>query len=182
MSDYVEKNLEYTLTLYKDMGMPDETISMIRRSADQIQYILMRIIPGIAAVSILFITWANILMSNTLFLSHGLPYSDFGQLNRWKTPDFLVWGVIGAGAMLLIPEKGLKTIGINVLLILFVIYFFQGIAIVAFFFEKKQLPRLLRIIIYSLIGFQQIILLFIVGIGFFDVWLDLRKLNAKEEA
>jgi len=62
------------------------------------------------------------------------------------------------------------------------LYFFQGIAIAAFFFEKKKLPKMIRLFLYSLIGFQQIVLLFVIGMGFFDVWLDIRKLNKIENA
>ncbi len=79
--------------------------------------------------------------------------------------------------MLLIPKISLKLLGTNGLLILMTIYFFQGIAIVAFFFDKKQLPRFLRIVLYSLIAVQQLLLLVVIGLGFFDVWLNFRKLK-----
>ena len=71
---------------------------------------------------------------------------------------------------------------IYLLLIAAPIYFFQGIAIVAFYFDKKNLPRPLRVFLYSLIALQQFLLLIIIGIGFFDVWLDLRKLNKPKAA
>jgi uncharacterized protein YybS (DUF2232 family) len=77
----------------------------------------------------------------------------------------------------MLPAKWLKLIGINGLLVACVIYFFQGIAIVSFFFEAKRFPRLLRVMIYSLIAVQQILALIVIGIGLFDLWLDLRKLK-----
>ena len=63
------------------------------------------------------------------------------------------------------PEHSVKLFGINGLLILMTIYFFQGIAIISFYFEKKHFPRLLRIVLYSLIALQQIVLLIVVGLG-----------------
>ncbi len=181
ISEYVASNLNHTLTLYKEMGMPEETIQMLDRSMPQIQYVLIRIIPGMVMASTLFVTWMNILVAKPLYMLKQLRFPDFGPLNRWKSPEILIWGVIAAGVMLLIPDKTIKIFGINALLIFFVIYFFQGIAIVAFFFEKKKLPGMLKVALYSLIGFQQILLFLIACMGFFDAWLDIRKLNSVEK-
>ena len=101
------------------------------------------------------------------------------MLNLWKAPDYLVWVLIGCGGFLMLPGSTLKIIGINGLLVLLMIYFFQGIAIVSFFFEKKQFPRLLRIFFYSLIAIQQIILLVVIGLGLFDMWLNFRKIKSQ---
>ena len=61
------------------------------------------------------------------------------------------------------------------------IYFFQGMGIVAFFFEKKQLPRSFRIMLYALIALQQVLLLVIIGLGVFDLWLNFRKIGIKKD-
>ncbi len=78
---------------------------------------------------------------------------------------------------MLFPASVTKLIGLNVLLILMTIYFFQGMAIVSFFFEKKQVPRLFKILLYTLIVLQQLVLLAVIGIGLFDMWLNFRKLE-----
>ena len=101
-------------------------------------------------------------------------YPDFGRLNQWKAPEHLVWAVIASGILLLVGDSGLSIIGINGLIILMMIYFFQGIAIVSFYLEKKQLPRFLRILLYGLIAMQQLLLLLVIAVGFFDTWIDFR--------
>jgi hypothetical protein len=35
----------------------------------------------------------------------------------------------------------------------------------------------LRFFLYTLVAIQQIVLLVVIGIGFFDMWLNLRKLE-----
>jgi uncharacterized protein YybS (DUF2232 family) len=62
------------------------------------------------------------------------------------------------------------------------IYFFQGIAIVSYYFEKKRFPRILRVFLYALIALQQFLLLLIVGLGFFDIWLNIRRLPVDKSA
>ena len=89
----------------------------------------------------------------------------------------MVWGVIGCGLALFLPNASIKIIGLNGLLILMSVYFFQGIAIVSFYFKKKQFPRIIRIFLYTLIAVQQLVLLAVIGLGFFDMWFNFRKLG-----
>ena len=79
----------------------------------------------------------------------------------------------------MIPHTALKLIGVNVLMVMITIYFFQGIAIVAYYFDRKGVPRPLRIFLYSLAAVQQLILLLIIVMGFFDVWFNFRRLETE---
>jgi uncharacterized protein YybS (DUF2232 family) len=177
VSDYVAKNLELTLVLYKGMGMSPENIELISRSLDKIQQVLVAIIPALVLASTLFVAWISILLAKPVLISRSLSYPDFGPLNLWKAPDYLVWGVIGCGLALFLPQAAIKVIGINGLLILMTIYFFQGMAIVSFYFDKKGLPRFVRVFLYTLIALQQLILLAVIGLGFFDLWVNFRRLG-----
>jgi uncharacterized protein YybS (DUF2232 family) len=177
VSEYVENNLAMTLTLYEQVGVSEENIRIISESLDKIQYVLVRIIPGLAVAFTLFITWTTLLMAKPILKSRNLPFPEFRTLNHWKVPESLVWGVIGCGLMLLFPDKAIKLVGINGLIIMMTIYFFGGIAIVSFYFDKKRFPLFLRFFLYSLIVLQQIVLFIVIGLGFFDMWLNLRKLE-----
>jgi uncharacterized protein YybS (DUF2232 family) len=180
VSEYVSKNLELTLSLYENMGMKQESIQMISTSLDNIKYVFIRIIPALVVASTLFISWINLLLSKSIFRNWNLFYPDFGPLKLWKAPELLVWIMIGCGSLLLIPNKTFKILGLNGLLILITVYFFQGMAIISFYFEKKKFPRLLRFFLYSLIALQQIVLLVVIGLGFFDMWLNFRKLEIRK--
>jgi len=177
VSEYVAKNLELTLVLYQSMGMSEENIQLISQSLDQIQQVLVTIIPALVSASTLFVAWISILIARPVLISRSLYYPDFGPLNLWKAPDYLVWGVIGCGLSLFVPHPTIKVIGVNGLLILMTVYFFQGIAIVSFYFDKKRLPRFARVFFYTLIALQQLILLVVIGLGFFDLWVNFRRLG-----
>lgn len=181
VSDYITRNLELTMALYESMGASQDFIIRFSNSLDQIKQGLMRIIPAMVAVSTLLVAWSNLLMARPFFKRRGVFYPDFGALNLWKAPEYLIWVLIGCGGLLLIPGSFFKIVGLNGLLVLMIVYFFQGIAIVSYFFEKKRFPRFLRLFLYTLIAIQQIILLFIIGLGLFDMWLNFRKINAKNK-
>lgn len=180
VSAYIIKNLELTLELYKNMGMPEENIHMISSSMESFQYVLIRIFPALAIASTLFIIWTSLMLAKPLLKTKNLFYPDFGQLNLWKTPEYLVWIAIACGILLLIPDRAVRLMGINGIIILMTIYFFQGMAIVSFYFAKKQFPRLLRFFLYSLIAIWQVILLIVVILGFFDIWFNFRKVEIKK--
>jgi uncharacterized protein YybS (DUF2232 family) len=177
VSNYVAKNLELTMVLYQNMGMSDESIQIISSSLDKIHDALVKIIPALVSVSTLFVAWTSILIAKPVLIRRSLFYPDFGPLNVWQAPEYLVWGVIGCGLALFLPSASIKIIGLNGLLILMAVYFFQGIAIVSYYFNKKQFPRVIRIFLYTLIAVQQLILLAVIGLGFFDMWFNFRKLG-----
>ena len=177
VSEYVTKNLELTMVLYQSMGMSEENIHLIDRFLADIQPLIVQIIPAMVTASTLFVAWTNILIARPVLKRRSLSYPDFGPLNMWKAPEYLVWGVIGCGLALFLPEPTIKTIGQNGLLILMTVYFFQGIAIVSFYFEKKRLPRFIRFFLYTLIAVQHLILLAVIGLGFFDIWVNFRRLG-----
>ena len=179
VSAYVAQNLEMTVALYRGMGASEEFVNAFSTSLDQIKYGLIRIIPAMVAASFLMVTWSNLLMARPLLKRWGLFYPAFGVLNLWKAPDYLIWVLIGCGGFLMLPGSALKIIGLNGLLILLMVYFFQGIAIVSFFFEKKRFPRMLRIFFYSLIAIQQLVLLVVIGMGLFDMWFNFRKIKSQ---
>ncbi len=179
VSDYVKQNLELTMVLYQSMGMSEESIRVISNSLEHIQYVLVRIVPAMVVISTFFVAWTSLLLARPLLKSKSLFFPTFGSLQQWRSPEFLVWGVIGCGLLLLFPSKVVKVIALNGLLILMPVYFFQGIAIVSHFFNKKKFPKFLKLFLYGLIALQQLLLLVVIGVGFFDIWLNFRKMGIK---
>ena len=182
ISEYVTKNLELTLSFYESMGVSEQTLQLISESLDRIHYEMIRIVPALIFSATLFVAWASLLFAKPMMISRTLFFPDFGSLALWRAPDHLVWGAIGCGASLLFRDGLLYTLGLNGLIILMVVYFFQGVAIVAFYFNKLRFPRMIRIVLYSLIAIQRMILLIIIGLGFFDMWLNFRRLEKEKQS
>jgi len=178
---YLRQNLELTVALYKEIGVPPEKIELIQDSLDSILYVFIRIIPGILSAFTLLMVWANLLMARPMLKRGNLFCPDFGHLNRWKSPEHLVWIAIGSGFLLLFPLSGVKMLGLNGLIVLMVIYLFQGLAIVSYYFEKKRFPLVLRGVIYTVLAVQQFLILAVILVGFLDVWADFRRLKKKKK-
>ena len=175
-SHSVAHNREFLLQLYRNMGLPAERIPDVERFLNQIQSVAIRILPALIITTTLFVIWINVLLGTLLLKNRHLAYPAYGRLNLWQAPDYLIWGVVGFGSLMLIPDDLSKTIGLNGLMTMMMVYFFQGVAIVSYFFEKKQVPRFARVMLYALLIVQEVLLVVIV-IGFIDVWTNFRKLK-----
>ena len=179
VSEYISRNLDLTMAMYESMGVSDESIHVISNSMETIQYVLIRIIPAMLISLILFVSWLSLLIAKPMLKAKNIFSPDFGSLKLWQAPEFMVWIFIGCGAALILSDNTFKILGLNGLIVLMTIYFFQGIAIVSFYFEKKNVPRIFRMFLYSVLALQQLVLLSVIGLGFFDMWLNFRKLGAK---
>jgi len=177
VSEYVHQNLLISLNLSKKISMSQDHIMKLSESMDEIKFVIVRIIPALFISFMLLIIWVNLLIGKMLFQIKKLSFPEFGNLKEWKTPDILVWGLIGSGTLMLLPFQFLKLAGLNVIIVLMVIYFFQGIAIVSYFFEKKEISQVVKVCFYSFIAIHHISLLLITCLGLFDIWGDFRKLN-----
>jgi uncharacterized protein YybS (DUF2232 family) len=128
------------------------------------------------------VVWVNVVISRPLFRMGNIRYPDFGPMDRWQAPEFMVWGVIAAGFALFFPKASIRLLAINSLIVLSVIYIFHGLSIVLFFFNKYRVPTWARLGSYILIILQQIFLVGLAFAGLFDQWIDFRKIHKKEES
>jgi len=170
VSDYISQYFSLTSALYKDMGIEKEQIAALNSA-------FLIVLPGMFIVSYMTTVWLNILIIKKLLARIGIPLAHMENLNRFKAPDPLVWGVIGLGVLLALPVGAVKYVAVNCLIVLMLVYFFQGIAIISFFFQKKGSPVFLKVFCYGLIAVQIYFLILVIGLGFFDNWLNFRKLE-----
>ncbi len=171
---YISQYLDLTSAMYTDMGIEQTQI-------DALNAAFMLVMPGMFIVSYMTTVWLNILIIKRLLARIGIRLKNMESLNRFKAPDSLVWAVIGFGVLLALPVGPVKYVGINCLIVLLLIYFFQGIAVISFYFQKKESPTFLKVFCYGLIAVQIYFLILVIGLGFFDNWINFRKLETQKK-
>jgi len=176
---YVSESIQENIRLYSQLDISSEQINLIKENADQIRAGIISLFPALVLISSSFIVWLNILAGKLIFPKSGMWYPDFGNLACWKVADWMIWFVILSGGLFLVVAGMIKIVALNLLIVFLFIYMFQGLAIISFFFKKKNVPEFIRIICYFLIFGQQFLLLLVVGLGLFDIWLNFRKLDKK---
>lgn len=174
---YIEKKVHQSISLYEYMGISSEQINIVKENKAGIVAFITKIFPAICLVGMILTVWLNLLEGKIIFPKHGLPYPDFGNLNSWKAPEKMVWFLIAAGIILLLPEEKTKILGWNVLIVILFIYLLAGVAIVDFILKKIGIYKGIRYVILFLVFAQQFITLVVIAVGIFDLWVDFRKLN-----
>lgn len=172
---YILKAIQENVRFYESQGFSPEMINLIKNDMPRITKFFVGIFPAFFYIMALFTVVMNTLAGRALLQIKQLPYPDFGDLTIWKAPEKLVWILIISGGSLLVPVNMVKIAGMNLLFICLFIYMFQGFAIVAYVFKRKNVPWFFRFIFYFLIFMQQYLILVISILGLIDLWVDFRK-------
>ncbi len=178
ISVYMAGYPEVFTRLYQDMGIAPE-------QARGLVALIILILPGMLMTSFLSIMLINILMIRGMLARRGIVLNNLACLRCYRSPDYLIWAVIGITASLVLTHYqydsgflgGLRYMSVNMMIVFLLVYFFQGIAIIAFFFEKKNVPAPIRILCYALAALQFYFSILVIGLGFFDYWADFRKIH-----
>jgi len=171
-------NLTVALRVHEKLGFPQESLNLFREKIPEIVEQMLQLLPGLLFVSLCLVVLLNILFLWRRFPDRRTHWLSVATFREWKCPEQLVWALIACGFAFFVPANEVVTIvAVNVLLVTGVCYFIQGLAIVAFFFHKNNVPRFLRSATYILIVFQQIFTLLVAALGLFDLWGDFRRLK-----
>jgi uncharacterized protein YybS (DUF2232 family) len=178
---YVEGMIRENLQLYGQMNISPEQLNLIRENTPQITQFITGIFPALALSGAMLTIWLNVLAGRLLFGGATIVFPDFGDISTWQAPEKLVWLLILAGGMVLAPWDLATTVGMNILIVCCLIYFFQGMAIASFLFKRKRVPVFFRWLFYVLIAIQQYMAILVIAFGLFDIWIDFRKRIGKTD-
>ena len=146
----------------------------------QMEALLQRLLPGLLVTNLALVAWLNVVLSRQMIFLLGWGEAD-PPLYHWAAPEWLIFVLLGAGFLLLVPVAGAGFFGLNLLMVVAVLYFCQGVAVVATWFHRLGLPRLLRMIGYPLLFLNPFFFL-IITLGLLDLWLDFRRLHQPKDA
>jgi uncharacterized protein YybS (DUF2232 family) len=126
------------------------------------------LISAMANYGLLRLVWGRI---------YGLGLFSERTFAQWVCPENLVWGFIAACLALFLGQGFIGDVGLNLFIVMMVIYFVQGMSITIHFLKARKVPIFLWLIFFILIFAQPILIGLIAGIGVFDIWIDFRKIR-----
>ncbi len=181
LKEILRENLEVSLKAYEKIGFSGENIELLREQAPRIIEVVLWIMPALTFAGFAAVTLLNLVMLHRRLPDHRSFIASTSDLREWKAPELVVWCFILSGLSLFVPAgwERWKLAALNLFLVSVIFYFFQGLAIVAYYFHHKKVPRFLRSLAYVLIFFEQIFTVLVVALGLFDLWGDFRRLKKK---
>ncbi len=169
--------IDEALRQYGQNGtLSPEKYAILESTLLEAKHIAPLILPAIFGIVFLLVVWTTIVLGNAVLPRFGCrqPWSAY---EYWKLPDKFIWAFILFGLLSAFGNGILQKTGINCIILIALVYSFQGLAIVVFYLNKLNVPKFVRGVIYIMIILQSFgsILLTVAGIA--DVWFDLRRMK-----
>ncbi|BCO08996.1 hypothetical protein GF1_13720 [Desulfolithobacter dissulfuricans] len=152
-----------------------EMLLALKEVVDDIRMLIPRVLPGVLACSLLLTVWLNLVAGSRILRRLHPEFAPWPPYSKWQLPDRLVWGIIGAGLLILVGRGFIRDLGTCLALVMGLLYFFQGLAVVVFLLDRWKVPGYLRMVLYIILIVQSYGLLLVAMLGLADVWLDFRK-------
>jgi uncharacterized protein YybS (DUF2232 family) len=142
--------------------------------------LMSRIYPSLAIINLGLISTICLLFFLRMAIRQSLvvnlvPFKEF------RTPDFMVWLLIIAGFSMLVPTPLVNTPALNMLVLLGVLYFIQGLAVVFAFCDRSNFASTLKVVSTVIVLTQPYLTVVITVLGIFDLWGDFRTPRTKQE-
>lgn len=164
--------------LYRQSGLDPSGLENLQQHLFYVGRVIAAMAPALVISVSLLIAWGNLLLSRRLDPAASGP----SGLAFWQAPEQLVWPLIAAGLAMVFGWGMYFWAAANLMLVLVVIYFFQGLAVMAFWMDKKNAPRLVRVSIYLLVAVEFFLALLVAAAGLFDTWFNFRRMGLKPDA
>lgn len=166
LSQWAAKILDEVQVIYQGV-LSQQDMAVFRTSRPVLQERIAIMFPSIVLTSTATMLWVNLLIVSRAFRNI--------VLSAWKAPDWVVAVFILASILTLVKHQSAHVIGLNLLITVGQVYFFQGLAIVACFMNERRWPGFIRWPLYILVLIQIYIMIVVAGLGLFDTWFDFRK-------
>jgi uncharacterized protein YybS (DUF2232 family) len=166
ISSWVKAMMDNFVRQYSAMMDPAD-ITAFNDNRPYLEDAIIKLFPSITVIGTAMIMWFNLVIASKIALKT--------DLSQWSCPDWLILIFIIASVCSLFPNKAVNTIGLNMLLIIGIAYFFQGLSVIAFMFDAMKIWTGWRIFFYLLIITQMYIMIMAILLGLFDNWFYFRK-------
>ncbi len=183
MLKIVQQMINESVDTYRKAGVPADQVDFLVQNAGDISRWMVRILPGAAAVAYFLMSLSNYIFYR--YLQKRWTYlapADTLDTTRWSPPEQMVFAFILGLGLALVANSLARIVGVNILIVVMLVYFTTGCCIIQFWFEKFKLPNFLRMTVYILLLLQPFLMAGIAGMGLFDLWFDFRKIRRKAGA
>lgn len=157
-------------------SMTSETLAIMEETLARTKVLLPIIVPAVIGSAALLISMLSMVMGNRL-VNRFCGRQIWPQFRLWHLPERFIWLGIVSAVLVFPPIAALRMLCVNLLILVGVIYSFQGLAVFVFFLHKWNVSVLFRSFLYVLVFFQSIGTVLLLLFGVADVWFDFRRLR-----
>lgn len=177
----VERSVAMTLDIYRRFKVPEEQLAQSRDVLTNVSAFLVSLVPAFQFLGVLAVFFLIYLGSQALLARLGLAIRPIGRFPLWRLSHWYAW-LFAAGLLaVLLPGEPLQVVGRNVIFVMVIAYFIQGLSVTQFLMVRRGVGLLVRLFVYG-VGMVAVLPFFAAmttGIGLFDTWFDFRGLEPR---
>lgn len=181
LSKLLEDSLRLSGEFYLRLGLaPPE---QLRQWQEEVLRALRALLPSAFLLSAAVTVYVNHWLAGKVLHKLGQPTPGFPPFSEWRLPTRWRW----PGVLLLIIAAGMnflsfpigRAVGSNLLVLLMVVYYVQGLSILWFFLRRYRVSGPLRMVILLLALLNSMAALLVAWFGLLDGWFDYRRMGGE---
>ncbi|MDK9719122.1 MAG: YybS family protein [Trichlorobacter sp.] len=161
-------------------GLPAQDIEVLKQGMQTVGQIMSRIYPALITINLGLINAVMLLLFTRTASKQALAVN-LSPFKEFRTPYPLVWLLIVAGFTMLAPSPLLTTPALNILSVLGVLYFMQGLAVLLTTCERSSFASTLKVLLGVILLTQPYLTVVVTILGIFDYWGDFRTPRTTQE-
>ena len=175
----IQKSVAQAVAIYEKSGVKGEELEVLRQTMSTAAELVIRMYPALITITLIAMVGSNLALLRRFTAGMGFSLN-INEFRAYRNPDILVWGLIAAGFALLAGNSIITTPAINVLAIIVVLYFLQGLAVISTVIARQSIAGVLRAGLYIMLLLQPYLAALVAAIGIFDLWGDFRTPRKQE--
>ena len=177
--DLVRESFAESFKMYESMGVDPARIAEAKGQVEPALQTLMLLMPTLIMLSALINTLAVWFTSRWIFPKLQLKLPTFPPFAEWKFPALFLYlaafGGVGIYWGFTRGWTGLYELALNVTLVAMFVGLIQGLALMSFLFDRYNVSKFLRRVLYVLLILNMFFLQLVAITGLIDTLFDYRK-------
>lgn len=175
----IQEALAQVAETYRQGGLSGKELEALNEGLKLLESSFFTLYPSFVVILFGVVAGLNLLLLKRFSGSLGknILFEDFSQ---FRNAEALVWLLIIAGFTLLVNISVLTRLSLNILFLLYFLYFLQGMAIWVWYAKKKNFPRVLQVVFYIVLAVQPLLTAIVTFFGLADLWAGFRSRKTNE--
>ena len=175
----ISATVDRVVEFYRSAGMPEATLKGLTDQFRATIAMLPHIFPALLVMAAAVDCFLSYVISGAVLKRIGdIRLPALPAFEEWRFPKSLFWALlISMGLQLFGSQAGrvLIAAGINIRILVSMLFFFQGVSVVWFVMKNRGLGPVVRWVIVGLLALIPLLSQLVLVAGIVDMWYDLRK-------
>jgi len=175
----IQGSVAQAVSIYEKSGVKGDELVVLKQTMSTAADLVIRMYPALVTITLIAMAGCNLALLRR-FAIIGFHDLNIGEFREYRNPDIIVWVLIAAGFSMLAGSHLITTPALNILAIILLLYFLQGLAVLFTIIARQSIAGVLRAGLYIMLLLQPYLAALVAAIGIFDLWGDFRTPRKQE--